>query len=67
MSKSNLRGGGMKEVLCAVCKRPLKRRKYRKAGVGPACLKKLQNGTTGIQMEAFKEFNTEEWNQKVNG
>ena len=55
----------MKEVRCAVCRRPLKRRKSRKAGIGPTCMEKLRGGYSGIQLEAFQEFSIERWGEKI--
>jgi uncharacterized CHY-type Zn-finger protein len=55
----------MKEVLCVVCRHPLKRRKYRKDKIGPTCLRKLQSGTAGIQIKAFEDSEIEKWKQKI--
>lgn len=37
-----------------VCNHPLKRRKYRRAGMGPRCAEKLAAGYTGIQLKAWE-------------
>ena len=67
-NKPNSAGGGhsVKEVRCVVCQHLLKRRKHRKVGVGPTCMKKLQNGSVGIQIEAFRDFDLTGWSQKIN-
>ena len=51
-------GGGrsLKEVRCLVCNHKLKRRKYRKAQLGPTCQRKLENGYAGIQLRAFEPY-----------
>jgi hypothetical protein len=49
-------GGGrsLKEVSCLVCGHHLKRRRYRKSGMGPTCARKLAEGYTGIQLKAWE-------------
>jgi hypothetical protein len=37
MTKNQRGGGSVKEVRCLVCNHLLKRRRYRKAGMGPVC------------------------------
>ena len=43
-----------KEVHCLVCNHQLKRRKYRKLGIGATCRRKLEGGYSGIQLKAFE-------------
>jgi hypothetical protein len=45
----------LKDVRCAVCNHHLKRRKYKKAGVGPKCAERVANGYAGIQLRAFED------------
>ena len=44
----------MKEERCLVCNHQLKRRRYRKAGMGPTCARKLAEGYAGIQLKAWE-------------
>jgi uncharacterized CHY-type Zn-finger protein len=48
------RRGTLRVVRCIVCNHQLKRRKYRKTGIGPRCAEKLRNGYAGIQLKAFE-------------
>ncbi|MDD4875852.1 MAG: DUF6011 domain-containing protein [Dehalococcoidales bacterium] len=40
---------------CLICGRKLKRRKYRRAGMGPRCRERLEKGFAGIQIKAFEK------------
>jgi hypothetical protein len=39
-----------KIVRCKICHHPLKKRKYRKAGMGPRCAELFKAGFSGIQL-----------------
>ena len=43
-----------KSCKCLVCDHTLKRRKWRKLGMGQVCQAKLRRGYTGIQLKAFE-------------
>jgi hypothetical protein len=47
-------GGVPLKERCMVCNHILKRRKWRRAGIGPACAEKLARGYAGIQLNAFE-------------